>query len=99
MDLPIIGDPLKKSDEKEVNKAIKYLKKAGMVVKKIINYRDGSIKYIAGYDSGTTQYDVRKVLEQDGWKVGAPYYSHGAILGFRVSKEGPAGESNVWGGA
>lgn len=98
MDLPIIGEPLTDEEEKEVETGVKFLQDAGMSVKKIINYKDGSTKYVASYDSDRDQYRVRKRIERDGWKVGSPYYLNGSVYGFRVSKEGPASQTNVWGG-
>lgn len=98
MNLPVIGEALMDTEKSEAKKDIEYLLKKGMIVRKIINYKGGSTKYVASYASSLDQYSTRKDLEREGWKVGLPYYSNGEVLGFRVSKEGPASRINVWGG-
>lgn len=97
--LPVVGEELTEDEWLEVEKMIDEIKEAGMNVSKILNYKEGSTKFIASIENGIKVADIRPRLESLGWKLLSPYYSHGKITGFKVAKDKEAKEVSAWGGS
>lgn len=97
--LTVVGEEIEDSDWDKVEKEIDEIKEHGMRVIKILNYKEGSTKYIASVREGFQITKVRYNLESDGWKLLSPYYSHGKIIGFKVAKDREAKDVSAWGGA
>jgi len=91
----IVGEELTSEEKEIVEKDIETIVSCGMTVLKVLNFRGGSIKYIANMDGGGTQQ--RKKLESKGWSMGAPYYSKGTVAGFKLFKTQKASDVNAWG--
>ncbi len=96
--LTVVGEMIEDSDWDDVEKEIDEIKGAGMKVVKILNYKEGSTKYIASVRNGFQITEIRPVLESMGWKLLSPYYSHGKIIGFKVAKDREAKDVSAWGG-
>ena len=75
-----------------------FLKYELVKVVKIINYKQGSTKYIASVKDGLKLAEVRPVLESIRWKLLSPYYSNGVIIGFKVARDREAKDVSAWGG-
>lgn len=96
--LTVVGEEVEDSDWDDVEKEIDEIKNAGMKVVKILNYKEGSTKYIASVRDGFQITEIRPTLESMGWKLLSPYYSHGKIIGFKVAKDREAKDVSAWGG-
>lgn len=96
--LTVVGEEIEDSEWEDVEKEIDEIKDAGMKVVKILNYKEGSTKYIASVMDGFQITAVRPELESLGWKLLSPYYSHGKIIGFKVAKDREAKDVSAWGG-
>lgn len=95
--LPIVGEDLGEDEWVEVEGDIEAIESCGLRVIKILNFKEGSTKYIAQVDNGLAEYRVRRRLESRGWMMISPYYSRGRIIGFKVAKALRSGEANAWG--
>jgi hypothetical protein len=96
--LTVVGEEIEESEWEKVEKEIDEIEDAGMRVIKIINYKEGSTKYIAAMKGGFQMTDVRQELEAMRWKLLSPYYSHGEIVGFKVARDREAKDVSTWGG-
>lgn len=96
--LPVVGEELNENDWINVEEMISEIDGAGMKVNKIINYKEGSTKFIAAVQEGQVLSSIRPKLESLGWKLLSPYYSHGKITGFKVAKDRESKDVSAWGG-
>lgn len=97
-ELTVVGEEIRESDWDDVEKDIDEIKGTGMRVVKIINYKEGSTKYVASVEDGFQIPRIRPALESIGWKLLSPYYSNGKIIGFKVAKDREARDVSAWGG-
>jgi hypothetical protein len=97
--IPVVGEELTEDDWLDVEGMINELKDVGMGVIKILNYKEGSTKFIAGLNNGIKMADIRPKLESSGWKLLSPYHARGKIVGFKVAKDREAKDVNAWGGS
>lgn len=93
--LPIVGEAPTEQEWEEIKQMVDELIEMGMNPIKILNFKQGSIKFIANPKDGIVK--ARKTLEGNGWQMMSPYYSQNTVQGFKVAKiiEGKA--ANVWG--
>jgi hypothetical protein len=96
--LTVVGEKIEDDFWPDVEKEIDEINESGMNVIKIINYKEGSTKYIASVSPGLRISKIRPKLELLGWKLLSPYYSHGKIIGFKVAKDRESKDVNAWGG-
>lgn len=96
--LTVVGEEVEDNDWEDIENEIDTIEDLGMRVIKILNYKEGSTKYIASIKDGHSVTQVRPVLESSGWKLLSPYYSHGKIIGFKVAKDRESKEMGTWGG-
>lgn len=96
--LPVVGEEPDDNQWEEIKAGVEVLLGGGMTVKKVLNYKGGSIKYIATINPGKPHNEVRVGLEEKGWQLGSPYFSRGKIDGFKVSKVMHGTDVNAWGG-
>lgn len=94
--LTVVGEEIEDSEWEDVEDEIEEIQDAGMRVIKILNYKEGSTKYIASVKNGFNITSIRPTLESSGWKLLSPYYSNGKIIGFKVAKDREAGDVSNW---
>lgn len=97
--LTVVGERVEDSEWERIEKEIGEIEDVGMKASKILNYKEGSTKYIASVREGFQIAEIRPALESMGWKLLSPYYSNGEIIGFKVAKDREAREVSAWGGA
>lgn len=95
--LTVVGEDILESEWPEVEEMAELVEECGMNIIKILNYKEGSTKFIAKLGSGESIQKVRTRLEDKEWRLGSPYYSHGRVIGFKVAKDRKAREVSPWG--
>ena len=94
--LIIVGDDLTTDEEVEVEKDAEAIRSCGMEIVRVLNYRGGSIKFVAKIVEGGSQPEMRRKLEDVGWTMGAPYFSKGEVTGFKLSKRQKISDVSAW---
>lgn len=92
----VVGEEITDSEWPEVEEMAKEIESCGVQIVKILNYKEGSIKFIAKLNGDSLQ-NTRTKLEEKNWRVGAPYYSRSQIIGFKISRNKEGKDVNVWG--
>lgn len=96
--IPVVGETIEEDGWPEVEGLIKEVEDCGFRVIKILNFIGGSTKFIAQLNDGVDIMTGRRALEDIGWRMAAPYHSHGKAVGFKLSKIVAAADVSAWGG-
>lgn len=95
LEIPVIGE--KVEDWSDIENMVKEVESCGMKIVKILNFKEGSTKFIARMNQDVNIANARKELEKIGWKLLTPYYSNNQLIGFKIAKNKPASDVNAWG--
>lgn len=95
--LQVDGESPSREERVLLEKHRAQIEEAGFVVNSVLSGEEGSPRFVASLKPGTAMAKARKVLEADGWQVGAPHYSNGKMMGFKLTKTGKATSGRAWG--